>query len=399
MPKFSVVYPTRDRPQFIEVAIRFLEKSTFKDFEVIVSDNPSTSQMDCSEACRSSDILDIKYFRTPKEMSMVENWNLALTKATGEYVLFLTDKMFLLPHALERLDLATRNTEAEIVSWVDAVYSPNEYPNYFSRGQFYPRERSSWSLWRSDYRSYSTSRALKTKAKAVVSRDKQNGSVYSKGKIIFGAYKNTLIERIINQTGQLFHDLSPDYTSMICALSLAKSAVEIRLPGIVHVNTDLSNGGKMAVDDSLSRNWIDATKNGNQVLADMVIPGLFASQHAFVSHDYQSLLRNFDLGFRINKANWIRHCETDIKMVGRKWSSQSVKDEQLKRLNEAIRDLPVLERLNHHSVSLRRVILGSKLFNKPRWLLLLIKSNLKFNKSVELETIYDCISTINAVHK
>jgi glycosyltransferase involved in cell wall biosynthesis len=400
MPKFSIVYPTRDRPQFVEVALRFLEESTFKDFEVIVSDNPSSLGGDCAGVCRSSKLKNLRYFRTPHDLTMVENWNLALTQTTGDYVLYLTDKMFLYPKTLERLDVATRNTDSEIVSWVDAIYDPKDYASYFSSGQVYPRVRSNWNLlWAYEYRSYSPSKALRTRARARLSRDRQNASTYSRGKIIFGAYKKTLIERVINKTGMLFHELAPDYTSMICALSLAKSAIEMRLPGVVHINTDLSNGGRMAVDDSLARSWIDATKDSNQVLADMVIPGLYASQHAFVSHDYQSILRKFSLGFPINKANWIRHCEGDLSVLQRNWSSSTVEIEQLKKLNEAIRSLSIPEKLNHHLISLRnRVFLRTPL-RQFRWLFLVIKSNLKFNQSVEVGNIYDCISTQDVFRK
>lgn len=386
MTRFSVVYPTRDRPQFVAAALRFLENSNFKDFEIIISDNPSSPEKNCLEQIKNTKLRNIKYFRADKPVSMVDNWNSALSRATGDYVLFLTDKMLLLPNTLLDLNQAVNETGAEIVSWVDNSYSPSRFPQYFGEGTYIRRGTHIFPRSSQLFSKYSPQRELLKKANAQVSRSRQSPSHYARGKILFGAYSRSLIERVKAKAGNLFHDLSPDYTSMICALYLAESAIELRNPGVVHISTDLSNGGRMAANDSLVSQWLLSTNRQDEILNDMVIPGLYSSQHAVVSHDYVSMKRKFGIGFSINKTNWTKHCFEDLNMTDREWSSLEVRQSQLAKLNKAIDHMPSLDRF-----MLRRP------FRKILYLLSRVKSAIIyiFRKSTgkirRLDSIYEIL--------
>ena len=124
MPRFSIVYPTRHRPEFIREALRVLALQDFHDFEIVVSDNFVDPQLSCEAACRNARVA-VKYVRPPQAVGMVENWNFALTHATGEYVCVLTDKMFFLPHALRQIDaVAHLEGDPEIINWVSDAFNP-----------------------------------------------------------------------------------------------------------------------------------------------------------------------------------------------------------------------------------------------------------------------------------
>ncbi len=43
MPRFSVVVPTRDRPDLLAFCLQSLAAQTFADVEVVVADNPTTA--------------------------------------------------------------------------------------------------------------------------------------------------------------------------------------------------------------------------------------------------------------------------------------------------------------------------------------------------------------------
>jgi glycosyltransferase involved in cell wall biosynthesis len=94
---FSLVYPTRHRPEFIAQALRILEAQGHEGFEVVVSDNYTDPDLSCETVCRRSSLARLTYVRPPAPVDMVDNWNHALAHATGDYVAFLTDKMFVLP--------------------------------------------------------------------------------------------------------------------------------------------------------------------------------------------------------------------------------------------------------------------------------------------------------------
>lgn len=336
-PRFSLVYPTRHRPQFLAQALAFLEQQTFADFEVVVSDNWVDPALSCEEICHASSLANLKYVRPPEPVGMVANWNFAAEFATGDYVCIFTDKMFLLPDALARADHALRahaqnGNEPEILSWVSDAFQPARYPDYFGRGEYTAtqadRSTSDVAL------AYDPQQALAEKCEALVSRYEQTPTQYCQGKMVFGAYSKSLIARITRQFVHLFHDISPDYTSMILALSVATSAIELRSSAVVSINTDLSNGMLGAIHDQHALGYLRSlAPDVGPMLNDLLVPGMYASQANVVSHDYLSLQRRFQLGFQLNTCNWLGYCIEDLSRSDRVWSSADVEQQQMMLLN------------------------------------------------------------------
>jgi hypothetical protein len=60
----------------------------------------------------------------------------------------------------------------------------------------------------------------------------------------------------------------------------------------------------------------------------MLVPGLYASLHNWVAHDYLTLKRAFHLSFGFNTVNWLVYCSEDIYRPGRRWSDPQVEAEQ-----------------------------------------------------------------------
>lgn len=325
-PLFSIVYPTRDRPAFIEQALNFLQASSFQSFEVIVSDNYSSASESCRATVLASRLPNLVYLRPPHPMSLVENWNFAVDQAIGDYVLVLTDKMMVLPNSLEMLESVISQTHADIYTWLDDRFYPVKYPDYFGEGN-YVRQFRTETLTPS-FESYDAQKELRKKAKAKTARAKQPASHYNRGKICFGAYSRQLVEDIKNNYGSLFHNISPDYTSMILALSSGDSAVEVHMSGIVHLDTDLSNGGKNAINDHSALQFLAGLGQPETTMQNHLIPGLYASQHAWVGHDYRVLQRKFGLPYELDMANWVCHCMRDLKLPGRVWSSEVARRSQ-----------------------------------------------------------------------
>lgn len=317
--KFSIIIPTRHRPEFVKESLRYISAQSYKNFELIVCDNSSDPQLSCSRQFYEANIPYSIYLKPSLDLRMVENWNYALSKASGDYVIYLTDKMFLLPDTLNKLNEALTICKADIASWVDDFYTPISYTEYFGAG-FYHKSKSEVP---DDFKfiEYDPKQELLIKSQADVSREQQTRSTYSRGKICFGAYSKDLIEKIVNRTSHLFHDISPDYTSMILALETAKTAIELKNPGIVHINTDISNGGLAAVRDDYSLNFVMALKNPEEIMQQPLIKGLYASQHNMVSHDYLSLKQKYNLGFKFNITNWLLHIYDDLYRKPRIWSS------------------------------------------------------------------------------
>jgi len=87
--KFSVLLPTRNRLDLLALAIETVRRQDYDDWEIIVSDN--FSDEDIEGHLRSLEEPRIKYFRTNSFVPVTDNWNNALDKSSGDYIIMLGD--------------------------------------------------------------------------------------------------------------------------------------------------------------------------------------------------------------------------------------------------------------------------------------------------------------------
>lgn len=87
--KFSVLLPTRNRLDLLSYAVDTVKRQGYDNWEIIVSDNCSDD--DVEGYVRSLNDDRVKYFRTEKVVPVTDNWNNALEKSSGDYILMLGD--------------------------------------------------------------------------------------------------------------------------------------------------------------------------------------------------------------------------------------------------------------------------------------------------------------------
>lgn len=87
--KFSVLLPTRNRKELLARAIETVIRQDYDNWEIIVSDN--FSEEDIAGYVASLKDARIKYYRTDNFIPVTENWNNALNKSDGDYVIMLGD--------------------------------------------------------------------------------------------------------------------------------------------------------------------------------------------------------------------------------------------------------------------------------------------------------------------
>src|SRR5450759_4673917 len=121
-PVFTVLIPTMNRPQLLAAAVETVLWQTFKDFELIVSDNSN------DEACttqnraiveRHADDPRVHYIRPNRWMNMPDHWEFASRHASGRYVVILTDRHVMRPSSLEFLQaqIAQLQDDGLVISW------------------------------------------------------------------------------------------------------------------------------------------------------------------------------------------------------------------------------------------------------------------------------------------
>jgi glycosyltransferase involved in cell wall biosynthesis len=337
--RFSLVYPTRHRPDFVRHALRVLEAQRYDDFEIIVSDNYVDADQSCERVCRESGLAArITYTRPPRPVGMVENWNHALPFATGDYVCYLTDKMFVLPHALTLVGRAIEQAGGpEIVSWKSDSYTPSSFPDYFGDGLYVA---TSSSADEGLYQRYAPLDALERRGRADVPRTEQSPADYARGKLAFGAYSRDLVGRTLQRFGRLFANISPDYTSMVLGLAEARDAIEMAPACVVGINTDISNGMLSDTNDAAALAFLNSLEGGAEaILPNLFVPGLYVSQHNLVAHDYVTLRSAYDLPFTFDVANWLVYCHEDVYRPDRRWSDARVEADQKRLLTAFVESL------------------------------------------------------------
>jgi glycosyltransferase involved in cell wall biosynthesis len=117
---FSIIIPTRQRHDTLKHSIQSVLNQTHKEFELVIMDNFSSAET--AEVVASFNDERIKYYRTCEKLSMSDNWELALSYATGEYVFVLGDDDALMPDGLELCLKLIDQYNVKIVSWFRYQY-------------------------------------------------------------------------------------------------------------------------------------------------------------------------------------------------------------------------------------------------------------------------------------
>ena len=121
MPRFSIVIPTRERPDTLRCALATCLNQDFDDYEIVVCDNGTTDRT--REVVGEIASGRVRHIRAPRSLAMSDNWELGVSEARGEFVLVLGDDDGLMPFALAELDRLLDRLRTPVVRWEASFYS------------------------------------------------------------------------------------------------------------------------------------------------------------------------------------------------------------------------------------------------------------------------------------
>lgn len=319
-PFFSIVVCTRNRPDIIKYCVLSFKNQSFQDFEVILSDNsdPEIQKLNYAfiqELC----FKQIRYIRPERILNMHENYNFGLQHAQGQYIGVLTDKNFFIKHALRDLYFILCENKVDII-------------NYNNGGcRWYPKKiLFKWVLDHYEVNptveKYSPAQELLRRFNLDKSIRKE-GIRYNFGKIFFGFYHYSLIDKIIQFYGQVFHPTSPDYTSTVLALELAKEAIFYHKKIMIAVNnysgTGYNGQNKPNFTINFLKNCID---NPLELLNNLPVPNVH-TLHNLCAYDYLVLNRFGNTKYNLNIKNLIYLIKEDLQIYP--FASQEEKEKLL----------------------------------------------------------------------
>lgn len=233
-PFFSIVIPTKGRPDLLRDAIASVLHQDFGDYEVIVSDNFNDNRTRESFELFAGDPR-IRYVRTEAELSMPNHWEFATTRAIGKYVLVLTDRSVLKQHALAAIQkVLVEHPDIAICSWRWTLFDENVGVEF---GEEVDKRMKVVEILQSEF----------------VAQDFIDKSVpypYSLPRGLNSCYRADLAARIREKHGALFMPISPDYSSAFLLLAYAQRMLFINKSLFLSQGLKVSNGGSSVSSNS-----------------------------------------------------------------------------------------------------------------------------------------------------
>jgi glycosyltransferase involved in cell wall biosynthesis len=225
-PLLSLIVPTRERAETLVFTLASALEQSSQDYEVIVSDNAST---DGTRAVVDG-ITDsrIRYFNTGQRLSMCSNYEFALERASGEYVIFIGDDDAVVPGAIDYLlSLVRAVPEQTIYMWPLHTY---DWPASGEKGRvaYLAPMRTPSEL------------DLKARARFVVG--KGGWKYYELPSPYHAAIPRLLLDEIRSRTGRVFHSTQPDVFTAMALPALADRAINIGFSVTFNGRSSRSNG-------------------------------------------------------------------------------------------------------------------------------------------------------------
>lgn len=209
-PFFSVVIPTKNRPELLRDAMSSVLLQNFDDYELIVSDNFNDG--------RTANVINefknnkhLNYIRTDKELNMPDHWEFATEKAKGIYVLILTNRSFLRQGSLRDIynSISESKKDVLVCFWNHGHYDEK------SKILFGEKEQGGIKF---------------LKSKNLINSFSQTLSASFLPKPCYGCYRRDFAQKIKRDIGRLYLPVNPDYTSALLFLAYSDFVMYIPRP-------------------------------------------------------------------------------------------------------------------------------------------------------------------------
>jgi hypothetical protein len=111
----SLIIPTRERAPYLRESIQTAIRIPDQEIEIVISDNASTD--DTKEVISAFPDPRVKYLNTGRRVSMRQNFEFALSHASGDYVIFIGDDDAFVPGQFSFLRSILEQHGPEVLTW------------------------------------------------------------------------------------------------------------------------------------------------------------------------------------------------------------------------------------------------------------------------------------------
>ena len=115
LPFFSILIPSYNRPNYLGLTIDSVIKSSFKNFELIISDDNSPKSSEIKNLVKSYNDSRIVFFNQKKNLGEANNRQFLIDKSKAKWKIILSDDDLLSSNALKVLNNnISQNTEIDL---------------------------------------------------------------------------------------------------------------------------------------------------------------------------------------------------------------------------------------------------------------------------------------------
>tara|TARA_B110000285_G_C15133439_1_gene625212 strand:- start:2260 stop:3459 length:1200 start_codon:yes stop_codon:yes gene_type:complete len=230
LPFFSIVIPTKNRPNYLRDSIQSVLLQNSDDYELIVSDN-FNEQATQDVINEFKDHPRFNSIRTSEELNMINHWEFATLKAKGKYVILLADRKMLYQGALKKIKSEIDNhPDINAFSFGIKVYNDEE-------------NKMGWDV--------PSRKTQIIKSKDLIQNFLSTNYYTSDSldaifpKTLNGCYKNEIAQKARDISGHYFNNenvTTPDYSSLFINLALAEKQMYICEKLMLWQGESTSNG-------------------------------------------------------------------------------------------------------------------------------------------------------------
>lgn len=148
-PKITICIPTFNRSDLLDQALQSVAMQTVKPYEVLIVDNASTDNT--KDVVKKYEMYGFRYIENKTNVGMVENWNVGIRNARGDYISFLHNDDLIAPTWYKEWSDVISQHSARFYTSSIAIIDQFNKPLYschtFTQSKLIPKDRVFREFW------------------------------------------------------------------------------------------------------------------------------------------------------------------------------------------------------------------------------------------------------------
>lgn len=315
-PQFSIVLPTKDRPELVLHCLKLLLDQDFQHYEIIISDNGNIPLTETEALSELLSDFKVKYVRPLKRLNMCENWEYAIQFVKGDWVTIISDKFMFSKNFLSVISRVKNLYSYGVVTWQFEHFECKNVNNECLNGDYHPLMKPYNSI------EYSALEELVRRfefSQPLFYRKHRNRNNY--GKIYSGFVHRSVIKKVKENFGLMFPPCSPDFTSMLGILNENPNCLDVGISLMLVLNVSEYSYGeqtKKSIEKCIeSSTYYFSSKE--EFKESMLFQGVWFGHSANISADYLRASQLSQYGplkqSKINEANFLGWAQKEVQNI------------------------------------------------------------------------------------